>query len=73
MTRGRALTDEVLARPQPTSVVATHGNLMMLILQSFDPSHDFSAWENLTNPDVFCLVCQGNRVQIFRTWKPSDD
>ncbi len=64
---------DVLARPEETSVVATHGNLMTLILRSFDSSHGFTTWEKLSNPDVFCLVFQDGGVQISRTWEAPGD
>ncbi len=68
MARGRGAIDHILAQPQRVSVVATHGNMMTLILRSFDPSFGFSAWERLSNPDVFSLVQRGTKVAISRVW-----
>jgi 2,3-bisphosphoglycerate-dependent phosphoglycerate mutase len=36
-------------------VLSTHGNLMTLIMQSFDPSVDFAFWKSLTMPDIYTL------------------
>lgn len=68
MARGRAAIDQILAQPQQVSVVATHGNMMTLILRSFDPLFGFSTWESLSNPDVFKLVQRGTEVTISRIW-----
>jgi len=71
MTRGRAALDALLARPERTMVVVTHGNLLTLILRSFEPQHGFQTWEGLSNPDVYCIMIHGDRVTIARTWTPS--
>ena len=71
MTRGRAAIDALLARPAPVLVVMTHGNLMTLILHSFDAQFDFSAWARLSTPDVYCIAVYPDRVRVSRTWVPS--
>jgi 2,3-bisphosphoglycerate-dependent phosphoglycerate mutase len=68
MTRGRAAIDALLARPERVPVVVTHGNLMTLILRSFETQFGYQTWEQLSNPDVYCLTIQGERVEISRTW-----
>jgi 2,3-bisphosphoglycerate-dependent phosphoglycerate mutase len=70
MARGRAAIDAILARPERTPVVVTHGNLMTLILRSFDTRYDFQTWERLSNPDVYCLAVQREDVDISRMWNP---
>src|SRR6267142_989850 len=70
MARGRAAIDSLLARPECAPVVVTHGNLMTLILSSFAPQFGFQTWECLSNPDVYCLAVQGERVEMSRTWVP---
>jgi broad specificity phosphatase PhoE len=57
--RARAVT-EMLARRHPVGPVAlaTHGNLLALLLNAFDPSAGVDLWRSLTLPDVFHLrVC----------------
>jgi len=71
MARGRAVLDALWARPTRAPVVVTHGNLMALILCSFMPHLGFETWEDLSNPDVYCISVQGGRVAISRTWIPS--
>jgi 2,3-bisphosphoglycerate-dependent phosphoglycerate mutase len=36
-------------------VLSTHGNLMALILQGFDPSIGYDFWKSLTMPDIYRL------------------
>jgi 2,3-bisphosphoglycerate-dependent phosphoglycerate mutase len=71
MARGRAVIDGLLAQPERTPIVVTHGNLMTLILRSFEASYDFHAWERLSNPDVYCLTVQADGVRVSRTWGAS--
>jgi len=71
MARGRAAIDALLARPERVAVVVTHGNLMTLILHSFEAPFDFAAWERLSNPDVYGLTVHTDRVRVSRTWVPS--
>ena len=71
MARGRAAIDALLAQPERASVVVTHGNLMTLILRSFETRFGFQTWERLSNPDVYCLAVQGEHVEISHTWAPS--
>jgi 2,3-bisphosphoglycerate-dependent phosphoglycerate mutase len=72
MARGRAAIDALLVRPERASVAVTHGNLMTLILHSFETQFGFQTWERLSNPDVYCLAVQEERVEISRTWVLSD-
>ncbi len=51
-------------------VVATHGNLLALILQHFDPSVDFAFWQQMTMPDIYALDVQMPKGEnIERLWK----
>lgn len=68
MARGRSAIDVLLARPERASVVVTHGNLMTLILRSFEAQFGFQTWERLSNPDVYCLAVQEEGVEISHTW-----
>jgi 2,3-bisphosphoglycerate-dependent phosphoglycerate mutase len=70
MARGRAAIDALLSRPVCVLVVMTHGNLMTLILRSFETQFGFQAWEHLSNPDVYCIDMDVERVRVTRTWVP---
>ena len=56
MTRGRAAIDAFLARPERVLFVVTHGNLMTLILRSFETQCGSQTREQLSNLDVYCVT-----------------
>jgi len=50
-------------------VVATHGNLLALILNGLEPSFGFDFWLTLTFPDVYELSFQDSAlVNVRRIW-----
>ena len=54
-------------------VLSTHGNLMALILQVFDPSLDFAFWKSLTMPDLYTLnFSQAGEAAIDRLWQETE-
>jgi 2,3-bisphosphoglycerate-dependent phosphoglycerate mutase len=58
-----------IKHPAEQLVLATHGNLLALILQHFDSTIGFSFWESLTMPDIYQLDCDdGKPVSIQRLW-----
>ena len=70
MARGREAIDALLARPVRVLVVMTHGNLMTLILRSFETQFGCQTWEHLSNPDVYCIKIGVEHVRVTRTWVP---
>ena len=68
--RGLALVKRVQAEdPNDAVVLSTHGNLLALILQAFDPSIDFSFWKSLTMPDIYVLfIGKTGEVRYHRLW-----
>lgn len=69
MTRGRAAVDHAARPGASTVVVVTHGNLLALVLRSFDGQAGFEEWAALGNPDVF-RVDMGERNAVSRVWAP---
>jgi len=68
--RGVAVIRDLLDRnPGQQIVVGTHGNLLALILQHFDPSVDFSFWQSLAMPDVYRLEVIGGQAIRQRLWQ----
>lgn len=57
--RAVEVVHEVLRSPARTTVLVTHGNLLTLLLRSFDPQIGFSQWQHLTHPDVYHLELEG--------------
>jgi 2,3-bisphosphoglycerate-dependent phosphoglycerate mutase len=49
-----------------TVVLATHGNLLALLLNAFDPAVDFEFWRGLEFPDVFELRLLSSAEGVFR-------
>jgi 2,3-bisphosphoglycerate-dependent phosphoglycerate mutase len=60
-----------LCEQQPTGhlVLATHGTLLVLILQHFDPSIGYAFWQSLTFPDIYQLdLPQAGAPALNRLW-----
>lgn len=67
MERARKVVDEL---PDDSKVVlVTHGNLMTLLLKSFDDRIGFEEWRALTNPDVYRVQIGGSETHVERVWK----
>ena len=66
--RVRAAVEAVLRSPARTPLLVSHGNLITLLLQHFDPGFGFDAWQRLTYPDVFMLTL-GEEGAVSRIWK----
>jgi 2,3-bisphosphoglycerate-dependent phosphoglycerate mutase len=69
--RGIAVVQRLLEKhPAQHIVLSTHGNLMALVLQTFDPSVDFMFWKSLTMPDVYKLnFSQSGKGLMQRLWQ----
>ena len=69
--RGIAVVQVLMEKhPYDHIVLSTHGNLMALILQGFDPKIDFAFWKSLTMPDVYQLTTsQTGHGLIRRLWQ----
>jgi len=70
MERGISAIQELYKRPAKNIAVATHGNLMALILKYYDDTFGFDHWKALTNPDVYELAVTENEgvPRIARIW-----
>jgi 2,3-bisphosphoglycerate-dependent phosphoglycerate mutase len=69
--RGVAVIERLKsAHPGEQIVVATHGNIMALILQHYQPSVDFEFWKALTLPDIYSLDFRKSEKGILkRIWE----
>ncbi len=65
--RGRAAVEEILARAYRLPVLATHGNLLSLLLGAIDGRFGYAEWERLANPDVFVLTV-ADGVWSYARW-----
>jgi 2,3-bisphosphoglycerate-dependent phosphoglycerate mutase len=68
--RGVAIVHRLLEQyPTAHIVLSTHGNLLALLLQHFDPSIGFPFWRSLSMPDVYRLdLSTAGEVVIRRLW-----
>ena len=68
--RGVAVVQRLLAQhPDQRLVLATHGNLLALVLQHFDPGVGYAFWQSLTMPDVYELRVEGDAASFRRLWR----
>jgi 2,3-bisphosphoglycerate-dependent phosphoglycerate mutase len=59
--------------PGDQIVLATHGNLMALILQYYQPSVDFEFWRALSMPDIYALDFRKSEGGILqKIWNNRD-
>jgi 2,3-bisphosphoglycerate-dependent phosphoglycerate mutase len=69
--RVRNLVEQLAHRHQSQTVVlATHGNLLALLLNAFDRRVDFGFWNSLEFPDVFELQLLKSGAGVFRRIDP---
>lgn len=67
--RGVAAVERLAARhPQAAIALGTHGNLLALILQHYDPAVGFAFWQALTMPDIYRLELDPSGVSWSRVW-----
>lgn len=69
MNRIVTVVDEVFNSKSKNTIIATHGNLMSLLLKNYDNSFDFDCWKSLSNPDVFVLYYTNNELNMERLWQ----
>lgn len=51
------------------SVIVTHGNLLALLLNTWDSSYGFAEWRGLSNPDIYKIEQSGHTVIVERLWR----
>ena len=56
MERTSSVLHETFLHPARHTVLVTHGNAMTLLLKSIDSNFGYPDWEQLRNPDIYCLV-----------------
>ena len=68
--RGLAVVRAVVARHAGSQVViATHGNLLALVLNALDPSFGYEFWRGLSFPDVYQVAFSGAEFcGVERLW-----
>jgi 2,3-bisphosphoglycerate-dependent phosphoglycerate mutase len=69
--RGLAVLRTVVARhPGAQVVLATHGNLLALVLNAVDPRFAYEFWRGLSFPDIYQVVVGGTQFRgVERVWE----
>ncbi|GAK08699.1 histidine phosphatase family protein [Geomicrobium sp. JCM 19038] len=63
--RGQAATKQLIEAYENKSVViATHGNLLALILSAYDPTFTFESWRTMPMPAVYNVIVSKTQVDI---------
>lgn len=68
MARSVGAVRDVLSGQSQRTALVTHGNLMTLLLKSFDTRLGFEHWAALANPDVYRVTVDGDESSIERIW-----
>jgi 2,3-bisphosphoglycerate-dependent phosphoglycerate mutase len=68
MDRIVKVVEEVFESKTENTIIVTHGNLMSLLLRYYHEEFGFNEWNNLSNPDVFLLHLENNKVTYERLW-----
>lgn len=64
-----SMFEEIFASEDEKIVVASHGNLISLFLQTINPNFDFQDYMNLSNPDVFFIhYSEEDQLSYERIW-----
>jgi 2,3-bisphosphoglycerate-dependent phosphoglycerate mutase len=71
MMRGVSVVNQAMQQTRDPVVLVTHGNLLTLILKHFNDRVGYPEWENLQNPDIYCVQVSGKRTCTKRMIKVS--
>jgi 2,3-bisphosphoglycerate-dependent phosphoglycerate mutase len=66
-----AITGLAARHPRETIMLASHGNVLGLLLHRFDSSFGYEFWQSLTWPDVVRItLLSGGLSRVERLWDP---
>lgn len=70
--RAAAVFEELLARHRGGYVmIGSHGTLLALVFQHFDPQYGFHFWARMSMPDLHLLAFkEGRLIALTRLWQP---
>ncbi|WP_442600643.1 histidine phosphatase family protein [Paenibacillus sp. KN14-4R] len=50
-------------------VIGTHGNIMTIILNYYDPGYGYEFWKQTSKPDIYKIIFENNKmVHVTRMW-----
>ena len=67
MMRGIAVVNQATQQTTEPVVIVTHGNLMTSILKHFNEQVGYAEWENLQNPDLYCVKFSSEGTFVKQT------
>jgi 2,3-bisphosphoglycerate-dependent phosphoglycerate mutase len=73
MVRGLRVVEDVCQGSTKNTLIATHGNLMALMIKHFMPSFGFEDWKALKNPDVYLLEYRETDRAVYHLWNNKKD
>jgi len=63
------VVEGILLGESEHTIVVSHGNIITLLLKSYNSEVDFQFWTHLSNPDVFQLSVKNHEVTIEHIWE----
>ncbi|WP_079526335.1 histidine phosphatase family protein [Solibacillus isronensis] len=63
------VVEELKQSAHMSVVIVTHGNIMSLLLNHFQPHFGFDEWKQLSNPDVFEIEFSNEQTVVNRIWR----
>lgn len=73
MARGLHVLEEVCQGSSENILIATHGNLMALMISHFSPGFGFDGWKTLQNPDVYLIEIDSKKSTVDHLWDEKKD
>lgn len=68
--RGLAVLSQLQEDSPKHIVISSHGNLLAVLMQHFDPSIDYQFWKRMTFPDIYQLrISPPGKGDIVRLWE----
>jgi 2,3-bisphosphoglycerate-dependent phosphoglycerate mutase len=68
VTRIIEVIEDVFNGEFENTIIVTHGNLMSLLLNHFNKEFGFDEWSRLSNPDVYHIKSENNKITLKRLW-----
>lgn len=67
--RVKSVIDSICSDDTATNVIlVSHGNLIALLLNQYDPDFGFDGWRNLRNPDIYLINMEDDRPSVQCLW-----
>ena len=63
------VVEELKQSNYKSAIIVTHGNIMSLLLNHFQPHFGFDDWKQLSNPDVFEIEFSNEQTVVNRIWR----